>query len=81
MFQNFRKLIEFHQIHQNFPPPKFCTIWYLHVDVALTGICTVIVCKAHGNAKHVNTSGSGACPPGNFEKLHSKIESEGIFSD
>ena len=30
---------------------------YHHVDVGLAGICTVIVCEAHGHAKHANTRG------------------------
>ena len=54
---------------------------YHHVDMGLTGICTVIVCEAHGHEKHAKTGGLGAYPPGNFEKLRSEIESEGIFSD
>ena len=35
---------------------------YHHVDVGLTGICTVIVCEAHGHAKHANTRGLGHAP-------------------
>ena len=37
---------------------------------------STLACKA---CQHVGDL--GACPPGNFEKLHSQIESEGIFSD
>ena len=40
------------------------------VDVGAAGICTVTVCEAHRHAKHANTRESGACPLGNFEKLH-----------
>ena len=54
---------------------------YHHVDVGLAGICTVIVCKAHGHAKHANTRGAGSMPP--LGKLHalSEIKSDSIFSD
>ena len=52
------------------------------VDVGVTGICTVIVHKAHGHAKHANSKGSGSMPPRKLWKITlSGIESEGIFSD
>ena len=35
---------------------------YHHVDVGLAGICTLIVCEAHGHVKYASTRGSGACP-------------------
>ena len=35
---------------------------YHHVDVRLAGICTVVVCEAHGHVKYASTRGSGACP-------------------
>ena len=39
----------------------------LSFDVELAGICTVIVCKAHGHAKHANTRGVwGHAPPRKF---------------
>ena len=31
----------------------------------------MVMCKAHEHAKHATLGGSGACPPGNFEILHS----------
>ena len=35
----------------------------INFDVGLAGICTVIVCEAHGHVKHANTRGSGGMPP------------------
>ena len=31
----------------------------------------MVMCKAHEHAKHATLGGSGVCPPGNFEILHS----------
>ena len=43
------------------------------INVGLSGLCNIIVCKAHWHLKHANTSGSGGMSPGNFEKLHSDL--------
>ena len=49
------------------------------VDVGVAGICTVIVCKAHRNAKHANTRGLGACLLQEILKITlSEIESKFI---
>ena len=41
------------------------------IVVGAAGICTVIVCEVYGDPKWPTLGGLGACPPGNFEKLHS----------
>ena len=50
------------------------------VDSGLAEICTPIVCKAHGHAKHANTRGVWwHAHPGNFEKLHHLIFNLRVF--
>ena len=41
--------------------------------MGLAGIHTIIVCEAHGHAKHANIREVWGHAPGNFEKLHSLI--------
>ena len=43
------------------------------VGVGVAGICTIIVCEAHMSMQSMPILGGlGACPAGNFEKLHSQ---------